>query len=75
MAVAGSGGLDRSAQSWTQMLKERNQGGGRVGWGGAGATGLQPERNLPGGFFHRWSPSTKRPVRVITFRGKLISVA
>ena len=39
------------------------------------ATGLQPERNLPCGFFHRWSPSTKRPVRVITFRRKLISMA
>lgn len=76
VAVAGSGGLDRSAQSWTQMLRERNQVGGGVGWEGAGATGLQvPERNLPRGFFHRWSPSTKRPVRVITFRRKLISMA
>lgn len=36
VAVAGSGGLDRSAQSWTQMLRERNQVGGRVGWKGAG---------------------------------------
>lgn len=64
-------GLDRPAQVRTQMLKERNRGVGR--WAGEelGPRGLQPERNLPGGFFHRWSPFYKVPCKGHNLRGSL----
>ncbi|CAI9171735.1 unnamed protein product [Rangifer tarandus platyrhynchus] len=47
VAVASSGVLDRSAQSWTRMPRERKQVGGRSGGEATRATGFQPGRNLP----------------------------